>query len=186
MGTLFLSRSSPESYRLLVEAFSGSNHQLSCNKHHRALQSLAFLFLFYYSFYIFALSAFACCCEVPVTSVSLPPFVSRRGLFNTNQRLSLTDIVINIIITSSRCPESLCCDAPPDPSYQRPYSPSPLRALVSLRYRHHHITLSQTSSSRLFPDIPPSRALRYSSSIAALFRLANPSDQHEIRRSSLV
>ena len=28
--------------------------------------------------------------EVTVTSVSLPPFVSRRGLSNTNQRLSLT------------------------------------------------------------------------------------------------
>ena len=27
--------------------------------------------------------------EVTVTSVSLPPFVSRRGLSNTNQRLSL-------------------------------------------------------------------------------------------------
>ena len=33
---------------------------------------------------------------VTVTSVSLPPFVSRRGLPNTNQRLSL---VINIIIS---------------------------------------------------------------------------------------
>ena len=84
-------------------------------------------------FYLCPLSACACSFEVTVTSVSLPPFMSRRGLFNTNQRLSLTDIVINIIITSSRCPESLCCDAPPDPSYQRPYSPSPLRALVSLR-----------------------------------------------------
>ena len=28
--------------------------------------------------------------EVTVTSVSLPPFVSRRGLSNTNQRLSHT------------------------------------------------------------------------------------------------
>ena len=35
------------------------------------------------------LSAFACSFEVTVTSVSLPPFVSRRGLSNTNQRLSL-------------------------------------------------------------------------------------------------
>ena len=34
------------------------------------------------------LSAFACSFEVTVTSVSLPPFVSRRGLSNTNQRLS--------------------------------------------------------------------------------------------------
>ena len=33
------------------------------------------------------LSAFACSFEVTVTSVSLPPFVSRRGLSNTNQRL---------------------------------------------------------------------------------------------------
>ena len=30
----------------------------------------------------------ACSFEVTVTSVSLPPFVSRRGLSNTNQRLS--------------------------------------------------------------------------------------------------
>ena len=34
------------------------------------------------------LSAFACSFEVTVTSVSLLPFVSRRGLSNTNQRLS--------------------------------------------------------------------------------------------------
>ena len=34
------------------------------------------------------LSAFAGSFEVTVTSVSLPPFVSRRGLSNTNQRLS--------------------------------------------------------------------------------------------------
>ena len=34
-------------------------------------------------------SACACRFEVTVTSVSLPPFMSRRGLFNTNQRLSL-------------------------------------------------------------------------------------------------
>ena len=45
---------------------------------------LSFLFLFYLS----VLSAFACSFEVTVTSVSLPPFVSRRGLSNTNQRLS--------------------------------------------------------------------------------------------------
>ena len=35
------------------------------------------------------LSAFAGSFEVTVTSVSLPPFVSRRGLSNTNQSLSL-------------------------------------------------------------------------------------------------
>ena len=38
--------------------------------------------------YLSVLSAFACSFEVTVTSVSLPPFVSRRGLSNTNQRLS--------------------------------------------------------------------------------------------------
>ena len=32
-------------------------------------------------FYFFALSAWACSCEVTVTSVSLPSFVSHRGLF---------------------------------------------------------------------------------------------------------
>lgn len=42
------------------------------------------LFLFYLS----APSAFACCSEVTVTSVSLPPFVSHSGLFNTKQCLS--------------------------------------------------------------------------------------------------
>ena len=47
------------------------------------------LFSFLFLFYLFALSALACCSEVTVTSVSLPPFVSRRGLSNTNQRLSL-------------------------------------------------------------------------------------------------
>ena len=46
------------------------------------------LFSFLFLFYLFALSALACCSEVTVTSVSLPPFVSRRGLSNTNQRLS--------------------------------------------------------------------------------------------------
>ena len=45
----------------------------------------ALLFLFY----LFALSALAYCSEVTVTSISLPPFVSRRGLSNTNQRLPL-------------------------------------------------------------------------------------------------
>ena len=39
-------------------------------------------------FSFFALSLCACRFEVTVTSVSLPPFVSPRGLFNTNQRLS--------------------------------------------------------------------------------------------------
>ena len=47
------------------------------------------LFSFLFLFYLFALSALACCSEVTVTSISLPPFVSRRGLSNTNQRLSL-------------------------------------------------------------------------------------------------
>ena len=36
-------------------------------------------------FFLYLLGSF----EVTVTSVSLPPFVSRRGLSNTNQRLSL-------------------------------------------------------------------------------------------------
>ena len=40
-------------------------------------------------FYFFALSAFACSCEVTVTSVSFPSFVWHRGLFQTNHRLSL-------------------------------------------------------------------------------------------------
>ena len=40
-----------------------------------------------FSFLLFALSTFACRFEVTVTSVSLPPLMSRRGLFNTNQRL---------------------------------------------------------------------------------------------------
>ena len=40
--------------------------------------------------YLFALSACACRFDVTVTSVSLPPFMSRRGPFNTNQRLSLS------------------------------------------------------------------------------------------------
>ena len=46
-------------------------------------------------FYFFALSACACRFEVTVTSVSLPPFMSHRCLFNTNQRhtLSLCDLV---------------------------------------------------------------------------------------------
>ena len=37
-------------------------------------------------FFLYLLGSF----EVTVTSVSLPPFVSRRGLSNTNQRLSLS------------------------------------------------------------------------------------------------
>ena len=49
--------------------------------------SFSSLFCF---FSISLLSAFACCSVVTVTSVSFPPFVSRRGLFNTNQRLSLS------------------------------------------------------------------------------------------------
>ena len=40
--------------------------------------------------YLFVLSARTCRFEVTVTSVSLFPFMSRRGLFNTNQRLSNT------------------------------------------------------------------------------------------------
>ena len=36
-----------------------------------------------FSSYFFALSACACRFEVTVTSVSLPPFMSHRGLFNT-------------------------------------------------------------------------------------------------------
>ena len=52
-----------------------------------APKDAAFSFLF--PFHLFALSALASCSEVTVTSVSLPPFVSRRGLSNTNQRLSL-------------------------------------------------------------------------------------------------
>ena len=40
-------------------------------------------------FSFFALSACVCRFEVTVTSVSLPPFVSHRCLFDTNQRLSL-------------------------------------------------------------------------------------------------
>ena len=39
-------------------------------------------------FFLYLLGSF----EVTVTSVSLPPFVSRRGLSNTNQRLSLKDV----------------------------------------------------------------------------------------------
>ena len=60
-------------------------------------------------FYLFALSACACRFEVTVTSASLPPFMSRRGLFHTNQRLSIqlralespADIVVNIIIINT-------------------------------------------------------------------------------------
>ena len=47
-------------------------HQLKCNKP-PTLRST---------------TAFACSFEVTVTTVSLPPFVSRRGPSNTNQRLS--------------------------------------------------------------------------------------------------
>ena len=58
---------------------------LSLTSHHThtslALRSSAAL-------YLFALSACACRFEVTVTSVSHPPFISRRGLSNTNQRLS--------------------------------------------------------------------------------------------------
>ena len=39
-------------------------------------------------FYFFDLSTCACRFEVTVTSFSLPPCVSHRGLFNTNHRLS--------------------------------------------------------------------------------------------------
>ena len=59
---------------------------------HRASDSApkgcGLLFSFLFLFYLSVLSAFACSFEVTVTSVSLPPFVSRRGLSNTNQRLS--------------------------------------------------------------------------------------------------
>ena len=64
---------------------------LVSNKHMISLSlSLLFSVSFLFLFYLFALSAFACCSEVTVTSVSLPPFESRRGLSTTNQRLSCT------------------------------------------------------------------------------------------------
>ena len=43
----------------------------------------SFLFLFYL-FVLSALACFDCCFEVTVTSISLPPFVSRRGFSNAN------------------------------------------------------------------------------------------------------
>ena len=71
----------------------------------------------YFNVYLSVLSAFACSFEVTVTSVSLPPFVSRRGLSNTNQRLSpsittesvIADDIINDIIMTITM-ESLIAD----------------------------------------------------------------------------
>ena len=57
------------------------------------------LFSFLSLFYLSVLSAFACSFEVTVTSVSLPPFVSRRGLSNTNQRLSPVNIITTLTQT---------------------------------------------------------------------------------------
>ena len=46
---------------------------------------------------LFALSACACRFEVTVTWVSLPKFMSRRGLFRTNQRLSLSNVSLSLL-----------------------------------------------------------------------------------------
>ena len=57
-------------------------------------------------FYLFALSACACRFEVIVTSVSLPPFVSRRGLLNTTNvslYLQRPNLSIHCTPSPSRC-----------------------------------------------------------------------------------
>ena len=59
-----------------------------------AAVSILFSFLFLCSFlshFCSCLYSVQCSFQVTVTSVLLPSFVSHRGLFNTNQRLSLTD-----------------------------------------------------------------------------------------------
>ena len=59
--------------------------QRLCQRPQRMRPSLLFSVSFLSScFFLYLLGSF----EVTVTSVSLPPFVSRRGLSNTNQRLS--------------------------------------------------------------------------------------------------
>ena len=86
------------------------------------------------SLYTYERSACACSFDVTATLVSPPWSVSHRGLLNTIHRdsrgqlspptLTISQLLIqNIIIV---------------PQY--PYSPSPLRALVSRRYsnEHHH------------------------------------------------
>ena len=58
---------------------------------------------------------FACSFEVTVTSVSLPPFVSRRGLCNTNQRLSLSSVPLGLPLNQrlSRVPNTcILCSFP--------------------------------------------------------------------------
>ena len=82
-------------------------------------------------FFLYLLGSF----EVTVTSVSLPAFVSRRGLSNTNQRLSLWHTpFINIILK----PSSTSSTSSTSSMYKCPYSLSPLRALVSSKYRDKH------------------------------------------------
>ena len=52
-------------------------------------------------FYFFDLSTCACSVEVTVTTVSLPPCVSHRGLFNTNHRLSRKkEKTLTVLVTS--------------------------------------------------------------------------------------
>ena len=96
------------------------------------------LFSFLFLFYLSVLSAFACSFEVTVTSVSLPPFVSRRGLSNTNQRLSLSTTAPHLcrIAVFSIKPTIFSCY--PASSSKRTYSPSPLQALKlrSLPFTH--------------------------------------------------
>ena len=79
--------------------------------------SLLFSFLF-----LFLCSSCFCACrlEVTVTSVSLPPFVSRRGLSNTNQRLSQTNKhTLSRLNLDSACSRARCCGTSKD-SVARP------------------------------------------------------------------
>ena len=51
-------------------------------------------------FYFFDLSTCACSFEVTVTSVSLAPCVSHRGLFNTHKPSSLSHHLVNTLVFS--------------------------------------------------------------------------------------
>ena len=79
------------------------------------------------------LSAFACSFEVTVTSVSLPPFVSRRGLSNTNQRLSLNNFSPGRVRLPSKAPSHIFVDPLRWPV---PVSTAHFQPWTGMRVRH--------------------------------------------------
>ena len=97
------------------------------------------------------LSAFACSFEViTVTSVSLPPFVSRRGLSNTNQRLSLLNPPF------SHCTQPrLCRIAVILSKTHRSLLPPPFVSNRGFWSKNHHFSLKYKPSATPSFSPPP-------------------------------